>query len=208
MNRISRISLALFALVALLSTGCASSTKSAPDPMLKATPQDTELARRENALAYELIRQGKYDEAQEHLVRALAADPLFGPAHNNRGLVYFHTGRLYLAAWEFENAIKLMPYQSEPRNNLGLVFESAGKLSDATEAYAKAREMEPDNPQYIGNLARARIRRGDRDSQIRKLLEELALKDDRPEWVEWAKLKLLKLRAADTSTTTRKDESN
>ena len=199
---------AFLALALMLSAGCASSKKSASDPMLKAGPQDTELARKENALAYDLIQQGKYDEAQDHLVRALAADPLFGPAHNNRGLVYYHTGRLYLAAWEFENAIKLMPYQSEPRNNLGLVFESAGKLSDATEAYAKAREMEPDNPQYIGNLARARVRRGDRDNQTRELLEELALKDDRPEWVEWARLKLLKLRAADSSTTTRKDQSN
>src|SRR5438874_4482959 len=207
MNRLNR-SFPVLALGLMLASGCASSSKSAPDPMLKAAPQDTELARRENALAYDLIQQGKYDEAQEHLVRALAADPLFGPAHNNRGLVYYHNGRLYLAAWEFENATKLMPYQSEPRNNLGLVFESAGKLSDATEAYAKAREMEPDNPQYIGNLARARIRRGDRDAQTRKLLEELSLKDDRPEWVEWAKLKLLKLRAADASTTTRKDESN
>jgi Flp pilus assembly protein TadD len=206
MNRVTLCFPALF-VAFLLGAGC-SSEKHTPNPMLKAGAQDTDLARHENALAYELLQQGNYDKAQEHLVLALAADPLFGPAHNNRGLVYYHTGRLYLAAWEFENAIKLMPYQSEPRNNLGLVFESAGKLSDATEAYAKAREMEPDNPQYIGNLARARVRRGDRDTQTRQLLEELALKDDRPEWVEWARLKLLKLRAADGSTTTRKDDSN
>src|SRR5436309_6318887 len=100
----------------LLGTAC-SSRKHTPNPMLKAGAQDTDLARHENALAYELLQQGNYDKAQEHLVLALAADPLFGPAHNNRGLVYYHTGRLYLAAWEFENAIKLMPYQSEPRNN-------------------------------------------------------------------------------------------
>jgi Tfp pilus assembly protein PilF len=161
---------------------------------------DTTLAREENAKAFELIQQGKYDEAQAALVLALAADPMYGPAHNNRGLVYFYTDRLYLAAWEFENAIKLMPYQSEPRNNLGLVFERAGKLSDATDAYAKARQMEPDNPQYIGNLARAKIRHGDRDQETRDLLEELTLKDDRPEWVEWAKLKLIKMRAIDSDT--------
>jgi Flp pilus assembly protein TadD len=200
MNRAIRFFQAMLVVSAMLS-GC-SSEKKTPDPMLNAAPQNTELARKENAIAYDFIQQGNYDKAQEHLVLALASDPLFGPAHNNRGLVYYHTGRLYLAAWEFENAIKLMPYQSEPRNNLGLVFESAGKLSDATEAYAKAREMEPDNPQYIGNLARAHVRRGDRDNETRKLLEELALKDDRPEWVEWARLKLLKLRASDESTTT------
>jgi Tfp pilus assembly protein PilF len=194
---------AIFA--ASLLIGCSSSNRAT-----HTTPPgvpDTTLARQENDLAYELIQQGKYEEAQQALVRALAADPMYGPAHNNRGLVYFYTDRLYLAAWEFENAIKLMPYQSEPRNNLGLVFERAGKLSDATDSYAKARQMEPDNPQYIGNLARARIRRGDRDQETRDLLEELTLKDDRPEWVEWARLKLLKMRAMD-SDTSRPAQSN
>jgi len=191
-------STAIAILVAALVIGCSSSKQKAHTP----TPgvPDTALAREENEHAYELIQQGSYAEAQEALNRALAADPMYGPAHNNRGLVYFYTDRLYLAAWEFENAIKLMPYQSEPRNNLGLVFERAGKLSDATDSYAKARQMEPDNPQYIGNLARARIRRGDRDQETRDLLEELTLKDDRPEWVEWARMKLLKLRAMDSDT--------
>jgi Tfp pilus assembly protein PilF len=182
--------------VLALICGCASKNKS-PDSLTTPGFQNTELARQENDRAFELIQKGKYDEANECLVRALAADPMYGPAHNNRGLVYYHTDRLYLAAWEFQNAIKLMPYQSEPRNNLGLVFERAGKLGDATQAYARAREMEPDNAEYIGNLARAHVRRGDRDTETRGLLEELVIKDNRPEWIEWAKIKLLKLRSTE-----------
>ena len=61
-------------------------------------------------------------------------------------------------------------------------------------------QMEPDNPEYLGNLARARVRRGDTDDETRKLLEELVLKDDRPEWREWAQLKLYRMRQPATAT--------
>lgn len=201
MNAVKPLILLMF-LFTLAAVGCASSHRSA-GTMTRPAGQDTALARQENAEAFELIQQGKYEQAQQHLIKSLLADPLFGPAHNNRGLIYYYTDRLYLAAWEFDNAIKLMPYQSEPHNNLGMVFERVGKLSDASGAYAKAREMEPENPEYIGNLARARIRRGDHDSETRKLLEEVSLKDARPEWQEWARLKLLKLRTEEPASTSR-----
>ena len=155
--------------------------------------RDTERARKEHERAFELIRQHKYDEAEKVCKRALQADIMFGPAHNNLGLVYYYQDKLYAAAWEFQNAIKLMPYQSEPRNNLGLVFERAGKINSAAEAYSKAHEIQPDNPEYLGNLARAKVRMGERTDETRRLLEELVLKDDRPEWRDWAMSTLLRI---------------
>ena len=116
-----------------------------------------------------------------------------GPAHNNLGKVYFRQGKMYLAAWEFQYAMKLMPNQPEPPNNLGLVFEAAGKLDDAAESYGKAVAREPDNIDALGNLARA-PRRGDKDAEVRDLLNELVLKDTRPEWVAWARDRLATLR--------------
>jgi Tfp pilus assembly protein PilF len=165
--------------------GCHSS------PPITPPRQNTELARVQNAAAYKLIREGKYTEAEDILRNALAADVLYGPARNNLGLVYYHQGKLYPAAWEFENAIKLMPHQPEPRNNLGLVLEAAGKLAEATESYARARELEPDNPEYIANLARIRVKRGLRDEETRRLLQELVFKDTRLEWIRWAKEQLI-----------------
>src|SRR5689334_19924451 len=129
-------------LVLLVATaaGCES------HPIISAPKQNTELARVQNDAAYKLIQEGKYDAAEDILKNALGADVMYGPARNNLGLVYFHQRKLYPAAWEFENAIKLMPHQPEVRNNLGLVLEEAGKLREATEAYQRARDMEPDNP--------------------------------------------------------------
>ena len=86
-----------------------------------------------------------------------------------------------------------MPYQAEPRNNLGLVFERAGKINSAAEAYGKAHEIQPDNPEYLGNLARASVRMGESTDETRRLLEELVLKDDRPEWRDWAMSTLLRI---------------
>ena len=155
--------------------------------------RDTERARREHERAFQLIGDRKYDEAEMACKRALQADIMFGPAHNNLGLVYYYQNKLYAAAWEFQNAVKLMPYQPEPRNNLGLVFERAGKIQSAAEAYGKAHEIQPDQPEYLANLARATVRLGEKTDETRKLLEEVVIKDDRPDWRDWAKLTLLRM---------------
>lgn len=147
-------------------------------------------AQREHDLALKLLEERQFEEAEKALKKALAADITFGIAHNNLGKVYYHQSKFYLAAWEFQYAIKLMPNHPEPRNNLGLVFEAVGQLDKAVTVYGQALDLQPDNPQFIGNLARARVRRGDRDESLRTLLSDLIMRDTRPEWVMWAHNKL------------------
>lgn len=157
-----------------------------PDP----PGRDRELAAKGNAQAVGLIDGGKYEKAEAKLKEALIADVTFGPAHNNLGKIYYHQGRYYLAAWEFEYAARLMPHHPEPRNNLGLVFEKVGRLDEAVDHYAEVLALEPDNPQVLGNLVRARIRRGDKDEEIRELLNQVVIKDTRLDWRNWALRKL------------------
>ena len=88
----------------------------------KEPKRDSDLARDENARAIALLEERDWEGAERALRAALAADVMHGPAHNNLGKVYYHQGKLYLAAWEFQYAAKLMPNQPEPKNNLGLVF--------------------------------------------------------------------------------------
>ena len=156
--------------------------------------QNTEQAQAETDRAVQLISDGKYGEAEPILKRAIQLDPMYGPAHNDLGLVYFHQNRLYDAAWEYENAAKRMPRQPQPRNNLGLVLEQAGQLNEAVAAYTEAWKLAPDNPEYIGNLARVRVRLGDKDEQTLQLLQDLLLRDTRPDWLDWARSNLLRLR--------------
>jgi Tfp pilus assembly protein PilF len=152
--------------------------------------RDTDRARSLNDGAADAIRQGNYAEGEKRLRAALAADVLFGPAHNNLGKVYFAQKKLYVAAWEFTYAAKLMKHQPEPRNNLGLVFEASCKFDEAVAEYTAARKLESDNPEFLGNEVRARLRRGDHDAQVRELLDQLISVDTRPAWIEWARDRL------------------
>jgi Flp pilus assembly protein TadD len=160
--------------------------------------RDTDLARLQNLKAVTLIEETKWDEAERVLKTALEADITFGPAHNNLGKVYFHEDRLYLAAWEFQYAIKSMPYQPEPRNNLGLVLEATGKLDAAADCYDEARSMQQDNPVFACNSARVRVRRGDRDATLVRLLEMIVSNSDDPDWVDWSRQTLTLLRTSAT----------
>ncbi len=117
--------------------------------------RDSVLARSLTEQAMELIEQSKWPQAEALLQKAIEADVMFGQAHNNLGSVYVHENNLYQAAWEFQYAAKLMPYQPEPRSNLGLVMEEAGKLDEAVDSYDQAIKIDPDNPQFVGNAARA-----------------------------------------------------
>ena len=190
MNRKSRSIITVPLALIPLAIGCSSAPEereASYTTVAEVPGRDTSEARRLHAEAVEKIERADYEGAQASLERALSADVTYGPAHNSLGKVYYHLERLYLAAWEFQYAIKLMPKRPEPRNNLGLVFEKVGKLEDAVQHYEEACALAPDDPELLGNLARARVRRGDRGAEMKELLEEIVLKDERPEWVEWAR---------------------
>ncbi len=163
--------------------------------------RDTSAARADTEKAYGLIHEGKYADAEPLLRRAIEADPTYGPAHNDLGIIYYHNERLYEAAWEFQNAIKLMPGQPQPHNNLGLVLESALRLQEAEKAYQEAHDLEPQNPEYAGNLAKLRLRLGEHDEQTRKLLEVVVMGDTRPDWLDWAKFNLARLQTLPVGST-------
>src|SRR5262245_14166428 len=148
---------------------------------------DMERARVETERAIKLMEKCKWHDAELALQQALIADVTYGPAHNNLGHLYFSQGNYYLAAWEFEYASRLMPERPEPQNNLGLLYEEVGKIDEAVGFFEAALEIQPQNPNVIGNLARARLRRGDRASEVHSLLLDLQLYDTRPDWIEWAK---------------------
>jgi Tfp pilus assembly protein PilF len=153
--------------------------------------RDTKTAKEKSRQAAEMIKQDELSEAEKCLKEALAADVMYGPAHNNLGLVYFKQNQLYLAAWEFQYAIKLLPKKPEPYNNLGLVYEAGGKFPEAIQSYSQAVAIQPDNPQFLGNEVRARIRNGEKGKEVRKLLSDLLMHETRPQWIQWAKQEMV-----------------
>jgi Tfp pilus assembly protein PilF len=154
---------------------------------------DTALAEAEHAEALKYLKGTSccrgYDpiKGEEHLQKALVADVTYGPAHNSLGMLYLCQHKLYLAAWEFEYAQKLMPDRFEPLYNLGLVYEAADKLDRAIEFYSMAFSIDPRNPDVMESLARARMRKGETVANVRPLLEEILFYERRPVWLKWAR---------------------
>ena len=184
--------LAAAGLAVMMAMGC---HRTAAKPaeyrtMAEDANRDTKTARHENAKGYDLMEKGDLEKAEKTLKAALTADPFFGPAHNNLGIVYLRQGKFYQAAWEFQYAAKLMPYSPEPPNNLGMVYEAVGRLDEAEKWYSEALTMQSDNPELIGNLVRTLVRENRKDQRTVQLLKDLILKDTRPDWVAWAKEQL------------------
>ncbi len=180
-------------LVALMS-GCHRFHRPDP-PQYQTLPEDLtkdeEHASTLHAKAVRHMDRGDLDGAEKLLKKALDIDVSFGPAHNTLGKVYYRQHKLYLAAWEFQYAAKLMPERSEPINNLGLTFEKAGRIDEAIEWYERGLDVTPGNPDIVGNLVRAKIRRGDQDSEVDGLLEEVLVYDSRRNWIQWAEDQLI-----------------
>ena len=171
---------AAIALVAL--AGCAAGPRGSDD----GDAADPVAARRHVQAGVALLREGHPEQARKAFEMAVEADPRSGIAWNDLGLVFYGQHRYYDAARAFERAAQLLPRRPEPHNNLGLVFEKGRQYDAAVRHYEKALRRDPDNPQVIGNLARARIRRGDDGPDLRQLLQRLILIDSRPEWTTWA----------------------
>lgn len=187
---IRNLPLPLVLLWAVASCGC-SAVFHSPGPKYTTVVADphrdeaTAIAKTEHAA--KLFDKGKCDKAEEALQEALVADVMYGPAHNNLGRIYYEQGKYYLAAWEFEYAIKTMPDRPEPYNNLGMVYEAVDRTDQAIEQYQKAHRMAPQNPEFLGNLARATLKKDEHSPEAHDLLSDLLLYDTRPHWTRWAR---------------------
>ena len=171
------------------SAGCASfrSNRRASIHRIKAKQHDTELARSLHEKALTAVEKNNWPKAKEWASKSVLADSDFGPAHNTLGSLYFRKDELYHAAWEFEEASKLMPENCEPLNNLGLVYEKAGKYEEAYSYYQEGLELAPGNIELSGNVARVRIILDDRGGDLELLLSDLALSHPQRRWRSWAR---------------------
>ncbi len=190
----SRLCVAIIVCLVSSLTGCAVFRTDAEaakyETVRVSLRHDTAEAIKHNVAGLKALEGGHLDKAEKHFQKALIADVDFGPAHNNLGELYYSQEKLYLAAWEFEYAIKLMPERPEPHNNLGLVYEDASRFADALREYETALATETAGIEPFANLTRVRIRRGERSTETAHMLHDLVLKDDRPEWREWAREQL------------------
>ena len=143
-------------------------------------------AQRLTLAGVDALENGKQVYAREKLLAAIEADPNYGPAHNNLGLLQFDDGKLYQSVLSFERAMELMPSDPAVYYNLGLALEKAGRKHQALELYSQAVEIDPTEPHFLGNLVRLRLRLGETGPDVIAQLQDLILIETRSDWRDWA----------------------
>lgn len=177
--------------------GCAASKKTDPYAPVSEAARDTQKAIALNNEALPFMDRGdlsSLNKAENLLRQALTADLYFGPAHNNLGVLYLQEGKYYEAAGEFEWARRLLPGHPDPRVNLAMTLESAGRSDDALATYKTALEVYPDYVAAAQGLARLQLKSGKADERTPALLKVIAMQGETPEWRDWAKGELTRIR--------------
>jgi tetratricopeptide (TPR) repeat protein len=77
--------------------------------------------------------EGKYDKSVKALMKVLAREPGFGPAHNQLGINLYNLGRPQEAVKAFLQAIAVDPQYSHALTNAGKVFNESGDYLKAIE---------------------------------------------------------------------------
>jgi tetratricopeptide (TPR) repeat protein len=107
-------------------------------------------------IAYEHMKQGKYEEARPQVERARDLAPNLFAAHYAAGRVYLETGNIEGAIQSFETGVKLAPDSPEVRFSLARAYNRAGRTEDAARERAefvrldKARRTARSGPQSVG----------------------------------------------------------
>ncbi|MBI5694847.1 MAG: tetratricopeptide repeat protein [Nitrospirae bacterium] len=102
--------------------------------------------------------EGRHDKAVEHLKAAVAARPDYVEAHTNLAAAYAMSGMLDDAIREGRAALALDPTHYKAWYNLGMDLTDKGEHAEAANAFMKAAEFGPDDPEFRKLLERARGR--------------------------------------------------
>jgi protein O-GlcNAc transferase len=110
-----------------------------------------------NARAYHLLgvvaHQLNRPDAAAHVGRAVALDPDFAEAHNDRGVILAGNGLFAEALPCFERAVALNPRYNEARNNFGQGLRSLGRFDEALTQFELVLRSAPDSALAHFNLA-------------------------------------------------------
>jgi protein O-GlcNAc transferase len=117
-----------------------------------------------NARAFHLLgvvaHQLRRADAALLVGRAVALDPDFAEAHNDRGVILAANGLFADAIPCFERAVALNPGYNEARNNLGRGLRSTGRLDEAVTQFELVLNSTPDSPLAHFNLASVFVQAG------------------------------------------------
>ena len=103
--------------------------------------------------AKQFKEQGDWIPAQEHMIKAVQANPKNARYRNELGFIYEKRGFYEMAEKEYNTAIRLDQYFVDAHYNLGSVLYRMYRFPEAIQQFEKVVEMDPNNAKALNNLA-------------------------------------------------------
>jgi tetratricopeptide (TPR) repeat protein len=104
--------------------------------------------------------RGRYAEAVEEYMKAVAVQPQDAGIHNKLGICYQYLQNDVMAQREYEHALELRPSYAEAWNNLGTLEQSRRRFKQAERAYKKAIALKPSLATSWKNIGHAYVALG------------------------------------------------
>ena len=131
--------------------------------------------------AWELVAQGKRQEAVRVLEQILKTNPRDGDARLLLGSILAEEGKRAEAIRQLSEAVRLLPKSAMAHNALGEALNSAGDLKQARGAFEKAVALDPKFAQAHANLGHVLIQSGESDRAAQELDRAIALMGQAPD---------------------------
>jgi Flp pilus assembly protein TadD len=109
---------------------------------------------------------GRYEEAIEHLERAVIVRPKSAPAHNMLGTAYQAMGQSAPAATEFRTALRLDPASLDAAYNLGNALLAQNQPADAVACFQRVLRANPNDAAALSDLGSAYAMLGQFDQAV------------------------------------------
>ena len=129
----------------------------------------------------ELLKQSKFSEAIDPLLKAVELNPKDPKVRLNLAYAYDRQGRLDEAIIHYQKAIELNPRDSVARNNLGVLYNKTGRYDEAIRELEKALEIDPKSATGPKNLETAKKNQSVIQDRERKIAEAVKNVEAHPE---------------------------
>jgi protein O-GlcNAc transferase len=131
--------------------------------------------------AWQLIAQGKRDQAVTFLRDLIRADPRNPDARLLLGSVLMEAGQREESIAQLREAVRLLPKSAEAHNALGEAYSTFGDPKAARPEFERAVELDPRHAQAQVNLADVMLQQGDGQAAAPHLEQAIRLFGNKPD---------------------------
>lgn len=117
-----------------------------------------------------------YNKAIAAFSQAIALNPQYAEAYNNRGAIYVDKGQYDLAMAEYDRAIAMKPRYAQAHYNRGEVLGRKGRYDLAITEYSQAIALNPRYANAYYNRGLAYYRQGQYDNAVADFNQTITLK--------------------------------